>query len=66
MSLLRKLRIAAPTQLALSLPEVAVNPAERWWSLPEGVQATALSLLARMISDGVVDLDEEVAGDVDC
>jgi hypothetical protein len=63
---LRKLRIAAPTQLVLSLPEVAMNPADRWWSLPERVQTAALSLLARMISDGVVDSDEEVTGDVDC
>lgn len=66
MSLLRKLRIAAPTQLALSLPEVAMNPAETWWVLPERVQAAALSLLARMITDGVVDLDEEVTGGSEC
>ena len=66
MSLLRKLRIAAPTQLTLSLPEVAMNPAERWWSLPERAQATTVSLLARMISDGVVDTEEEVTGDADC
>lgn len=43
-----------------------MNPAERWLSLPERVQAAALSLLARMITDGVVNLDEEVTGDGDC
>jgi hypothetical protein len=43
-----------------------MNPAERWWSLPERVRATALSLLARMITDGVVDVDEGVSGDADC
>jgi hypothetical protein len=42
-----------------------MNPAQRWWSLPDRTQATALSLLARMIADGVVDIDEEVTGDAD-
>ena len=42
-----------------------MNPAQRWWSLPERAQATTVSLLARMIADGVVDIDEEVTGDAD-
>jgi hypothetical protein len=64
-SLLRRLRIAAPTQLGLFLPDVPLNPAQRWWSLPDRAQARALSLLARMIADGVVDIDEEVSSDAD-
>jgi hypothetical protein len=51
-------------QLALVMPETAATPAQRWSSLPETAQATALSLLARMITDGVV--DEEVGDDGDC
>lgn len=35
-------------------------PGQCWWSLPETAQATVLSLLARMISAGVV---EEVGDD---
>lgn len=56
---MRRLRIAAPTQLLLVMPEVASTPAQRWFSLPASAQATALSLLARMIADGVVDEEEE-------
>ena len=59
---MRRLRIAASTQLALAMPEAASTPAQRWCSLPDGAQATALSLLARMIADGVID-DEGVATD---
>ena len=58
---MRRLRIAAPTQLTLVMPEVS-GPAQRWWSLPDGAQTKALSLLARMIADGVID-DEEVIVD---
>jgi hypothetical protein len=47
-------------QLALVMPETASTAAQRWSSLPDDAQATALSLLARMIADGVVD---EEAGD---
>jgi hypothetical protein len=60
-SLLRRLRIAAPFQLPLGWPEVTATAAPRWWSLPETAQAAVLSLLARMIAAGVV--DEEVSGD---
>jgi hypothetical protein len=62
---LRRLRIAAPIQLALVMPEAASNPAQRWSSLPETAQATALSLLARMITRGVVDDGEVIGDDVD-
>jgi hypothetical protein len=53
-SLLRRLRIAAPTQLVLDVPDVQLSAAQRWWSLPDAARATALSLLARMIAAGVV------------
>ena len=58
---MRKLRLAAPTQLALVIPGLASTPAQRWSALPDHVQATALSLLARMIANGVI--EEEVVGD---
>jgi hypothetical protein len=57
---LRRLRIAAPIQLPLGLPEVASTPPQRWCSLPESAQREVLALLARMITDGVV---EEVSDD---
>jgi hypothetical protein len=60
-SLLRRLRIAAPIQLHLGLPEVASTPPQRWCSLPEAAQREVLSLLARMITAGVV--EEEVIDD---
>jgi hypothetical protein len=62
-SLLRRLRIAAPAQLRLGFPEHALEPVERWWSLPEHAQETVVRLLARMIASGVVDTDEEVGRD---
>ena len=52
---MRRLRIAAPSQLPLALPEAASTPVQRWWSLPDAAQAAVLSLLARMIADGVVE-----------
>ena len=55
---MRRLRIAAPTQLALVMPELASTPAERWSALPDDAQTAVMSLLARMIANGVV---EEVA-----
>jgi hypothetical protein len=60
-SLLRRLRIAAPVQLPLALPEVGSNSTQRWWSLPDDAQSVVLSLLARMITASVV--VEEVTGD---
>jgi hypothetical protein len=60
---LRRLRLAAPTQLALVIPGLASTPAQRWSALPGEVQAAALSLLARMIANGVVDEEVSNAGD---
>ena len=59
---MRKVRIAAPAQLALVMPETVSTPLDRWRSLPEMCQATVVSLLARMIADGVLD-DEGVDSD---
>jgi hypothetical protein len=59
-SLLRRLRIAAPVQLPLALPEAGSNPSQRWWSLPDNAQSVVSSLLARMIAASVV---EEVNDD---
>ena len=60
---MRRLRIAAPTQLRLGFPDHALKPRERWWSLPEDAQETVIRLLARMIASGVVEGDEKGAGD---
>jgi hypothetical protein len=65
MSLLPRLRIAAPIQLPLGLPEVLSTPSQRWCSLPDAAQREVLSLLARMITAGVVDEKELVDGDGD-
>ena len=62
---MRRLRIAAPIQLALAMPETVSSPVQRWWSLPDGARATALSLLARMIADGVIDEEGVPADDGD-
>lgn len=61
---MRRLRLAAPAQLALDIPGLVITPAERWWSLPEEAQEAVVCVLARMITAGVVDeMDEEVAAD---
>ena len=52
---MRRLRIVAPIQLALVMPELASTPAQRWSALPEDARTAALSLLARMIANGVVE-----------
>jgi hypothetical protein len=52
---LRRLRIAAPIQLPLALPEVVSTPRQRWCSLPDAAQCEVLALLARMITAGVVE-----------
>jgi hypothetical protein len=62
-SLLRRFRIAAPTQLVLDVPDVRFSAAQRWWALSDAARATAVSLLARMIAAGVV--VEEACGDDD-
>jgi hypothetical protein len=60
---LRKIRLAAPTQLTLVIPGLALSPQQRWSSLPDATQAAVLSMLARMIASGVFDADEEVIVD---
>ena len=59
---MRRLRLAAPTQLALVIPGLATTPAQRWSGLPHHAQATALSLLAPMIANGVVEDEVSDAG----
>ena len=61
---MRRLRLAAPTQLALVIPGLASTPAQRWSALPDDARTTALSLLARMIANGVVEEEVGDAGDV--
>jgi hypothetical protein len=58
---LRRLRIAAPAQLTLGIPHLALSPVERWSTLPIEAQEAVLCILARMIVAGVV--DEEVNTD---
>ena len=41
------------------MPELASTPAQRWSALPDDARTAALSLLARMIANGVV--EEEAA-----
>jgi hypothetical protein len=62
---LRRLRIAAPTQLALAIPDLAITPTERWWALPDEVQEAVVCILARMIALGVLDDGEEDCDDAD-
>jgi hypothetical protein len=58
---LRKLRLAAPAQLTLGIPGLMMTPVDRWWSLPLYAQETVVTILARMITEGVI--DEEVSVD---
>ena len=60
---MRRLRIAAPAQLTLAIPDLATTPTERWWSLPEEAQEAVVSILARMIALGVIEEEEEVHDD---
>jgi len=46
------------------LPEAVSTPVHRWWSLPDTAQAAVLSLLARMIADGVIE-EEVIDGERD-
>jgi hypothetical protein len=58
---LRRLRLAAPAQLALDMPGLVITPSQRWWYLPEEAQEAVVCILARMIAAGVIDeSDEEV------
>ena len=61
---MRRLRIVAPIQLALVMPELASTPAQRWSALPDDARMAALSLLARMIANGVVEEEVTDAGDL--
>ncbi len=60
---MRRLRLAAPIQLALVIPGLVSTPAQRWSTLPDDARATALSLLARMIANGVVAEEVDDAAD---
>lgn len=51
----RRLRIVPPVQLPLGYPDVAPDPAATWWTVPEATRAEVLSLLARLVTKGVVD-----------
>jgi hypothetical protein len=59
---LRALRVAVET-VQLALPDLTpAPPAERWWSLPECTRSEVLTLLARLISRGVL-IDESAVGE---
>jgi hypothetical protein len=60
---LRRLRITAPAQLTLGSADLAVSPVERWLTLPTEAKEAVVRILARMITAGVIDTDEEVGGD---
>ncbi len=60
---MRRLRIAAPAQLTLGIPELALAPVDRWWALPAEAQEAVVCILARMIAAGVIETEE--SGDVD-
>ena len=60
---MRRLRIAAPAQLTLGIPDLALSPLERWSALPVEAREAVVRILARMIAAGVVEADEEVGAD---
>ena len=55
---MRRLRIAAPTQLSLYLDGVAPTPSQQWSMLPETARERVLVLLARLIARGVLDKED--------
>ncbi len=59
---MRRLRILAPAQLTLGIPELVTTPVDRWWSMPEETREAVVCILAKMIASGVVEVDEEVTG----
>lgn len=61
---MRRLRLAAPAQLALDMPGLVISPAERWWSLPEEAREAVVCILARMIAAGVVAESDEGPDDL--
>ncbi|MDA8283149.1 MAG: hypothetical protein M0Z42_07610 [Actinomycetota bacterium] len=60
---MRRLRIAAPTQLTLDIAEYPTTVCERSQALPEAARTAVVVLLARMIAAGVVVSGEEVGSD---
>ena len=60
---MRRLRIAAPAQLSLGIDTGLLDPAQRWWLLSEEARVATIAILARMITAGVVESEEEGAGD---
>jgi hypothetical protein len=64
---LRRLRILAPAQLTLGIPELVTTPIDRWWSMPEDTREAVVCILTRMITSGVIEVDGEVtADDIHC
>ena len=59
---MRRLRIPLPVQLPLAFTGGAVDPDQRWWSLPEECRRDTLELLARLIARSVL---EEREGSAD-
>ena len=47
------MRIAADT-VQLALPDIAIDPAQRWSELPEATRMQVLSLLSALIARGVL------------
>jgi len=60
---MRRLRIAAPVQLSLTLPtDQTRGGLELWALLPDAAREQVLVLLARLITRGVIADDQEPAG----
>ena len=57
---MRALRIAAPCQLSLGLPDLPVSGG-LWQSLPEEIRHQVLGLLARLLAKGAL-ADPDSAG----
>ena len=61
---MRAMRIAADT-VQLALPDVTLDPLDRWSQLPEATRGQVLTLLSVLIARGVlVDEPAEVAVEV--
>ena len=56
---MRRARLVAPVQLPLELDGITVAPADRWALLPEPCRRDAVVLLARLISRGVLEPEDE-------
>ncbi|MEI6623079.1 MAG: hypothetical protein WCP28_14345 [Actinomycetes bacterium] len=63
---MRALTVAAvPVQLELSEPNTPI-PTQRWWDLPEASRASAVALLARLITRSVlIDAEDPALGACD-